>query len=160
MFERIELPEIETGDLVGTWHIVRTNFPMWLKGDKRRPRLTYGALDGTAAALSDLVTFEVSGREKTIAGVDTQDPEQSCHFTWRGRGLLRLLRSDWYVVDIDRPGGIAAIYFTKTLFTPAGLDIVTRSARPHPDDVSACIARVDDDPVVATHVHALEEIVH
>ena len=130
MFERLSPPDVRVEDLAGTWHIVRTNFPMWLRGDKRRPCLEYGILDRDRGTLSDLVTFEKGGRAKSIRGVDRQDPARSCHFTWRGRGLLKLLRSDWYVIDLDRKRGLAAIYFTKTLFTPEGLDVVSRAAIP------------------------------
>lgn len=160
MFERLSPPDVRVEDLAGTWHIVRTNFPMWLRGDKRRPCLEYGILDRDRGTLSDLVTFEKGGRAKSIRGVDRQDPARSCHFTWRGRGLLKLLRSDWYVIDLDRKRGLAAIYFTKTLFTPEGLDVVSRAAIPDDGAVRACLERVEVDPVIAPHVRDLETIDH
>ncbi|MEQ9321228.1 MAG: hypothetical protein RIF41_18840 [Polyangiaceae bacterium] len=156
MFDRLSLPQVSVEDLAGKWRIVRTNFPMWLAGDKSRPCLEYGILDDRT--LSDLVTFEKAGRKKSIRGVDRQDPALSCHFVWRGRGLLKLLRSDWYVVDLDRD--VAAIYFTKTLFTPEGLDVVTRAATDDEEAVGACVERIVSEPVLEPHVRALEIVDH
>jgi hypothetical protein len=127
------LPKVDRTDLLGSWHIQRTTFPMWLTGRKLRPSLQYGALNGDTR-LTDLVTYATkSGQLKQIHGYDSQNAEESAHFTWRGKGLLAPLRSDWLIYYLNAPAGIAAIYFTKTLFTPEGLDILSREERP-PDE--------------------------
>lgn len=136
----LALPRPRVAELLGTWHIIRTNFPMRL-GRNTSPRLEYGALPGRGDRMSDRVTYLRNDAPRQILGVDTQDPELPCHFTWRGRGLLALLRSEWYVVDLD-PSGVAAIFFTRTLFTPVGLDIVSREAKPDPATVEACVERL------------------
>lgn len=139
--------------LVGTWHILQTNFPMWLKGDKRSPQLHYSAMD-RADQLGDRVTYrDRSGAEKQILGVDTQDPTLPAHFTWRGRGLLSLLRSEWYVVHASAE--VMAVYFTPTLFTPAGIDIVARAPSPSPDAIDAARSGALALPGLEEHVAAL-----
>ncbi|PRQ06289.1 hypothetical protein [Enhygromyxa salina] len=152
------LPSLRAADLIGTWHIVQTTFPMWRNGKNTRPTLNYRQIDATT--LDDLVEYEKRGATKQIRGVDTQDPELSCHFTWRGRGLLALLSSDWYVVDLDREAQIMAIYFSKTLFTPAGLDLASISPTPDPAAIQASLARVRRAAVMRPHVDDLVQINH
>lgn len=159
--DELALPEVSCDDLVGTWYIVRTNFPMWLGGANSHPTLNYARIEGAGDdVLSDLVRYRRKGADKQIAGVDRQDPARSCHFTWRGNGLLRLLRSDWYVVDLDREAQVAAIFFTKTLFTPAGLDVASTRAQPDAAAVAACLARLQAAPSLRPHLDALVELQH
>ena len=148
------LAPIAPEDLAGTWHIVQTNFPMWLGGTKTDPTLNYSASD-THSRLEDVVRYTSGGRQKEIRGVDTQDPKNLAHFTWRGRGLLALLKSDWYVVHHNRNAGILAIYFTPTLFTPAGMDIVSRSPQPNAAAVEAARAAAAAIPGLDTQVSTL-----
>ena len=125
-----DLPQISRTSLMGTWHIQLTTFPMWLTGTKLRPSLNYGAIPDDER-ISDTVTYVTrAGKQKQIQGYDTQNPERSAHFTWRGKGLLALIRSDWIVYHLDSQAGVAGIYFTRTPFTPEGVDIVTRDAEP------------------------------
>jgi hypothetical protein len=132
------LPPVDVADLLGTWHIQLTNFPMWLAGDKLRPTLAYRRI-GDDRRIGDLVSYTTrAGTQKQIAGYDTQDASNTAHFTWRGRGLLMLLSSDWYVVHLDASFG--AIYFEKTLFTPAGMDVISRAETPSPAALEPAIA--------------------
>lgn len=156
-----ELPTPSTNDLIGQWHIVRTTFPMWRSGKNQRPSLNYTRIAGADhSQVEDLVIYEKRKKPRTIRGVDTQDPELPCHFRWRGRGLLKLLSSDWYIVDLADADGdrIMAIYFTKTLFTPAGLDIVATSPTPARADIDACVARISVAALLRPHVEALVEL--
>lgn len=159
-----ELPTPSTNDLIGKWHIIRTTFPMWRNGKNTQPTLNYKRLsDSDDSRIEDLVIYQSRGKQKTIRGIDTQDPELPCHFRWRGSGLLALLTSDWYVIDLDDRESdgdyrIMAIYFTKTLFTPAGLDIVATSPTPDPADIDACVARIAVAASLRPHVDALVEL--
>jgi hypothetical protein len=157
----LELPNLRGSDLVGTWHILQTTFPMWRNGKNSHPTLNYRPLAGAEDfLLEDLVIYRKRGKPKQIRGVDVQDPSLSCHFTWRGRGLLALLTSEWYVVDFSRDAGVMAIYFSKTLFTPAGLDIAASSAKPDPAAVAACLARVRASATLRPHADALVAVEH
>lgn len=112
--------------LAGTWYIISTNFPMWLKGDKQNPRFNYVLSDDDNSKLIDEVSYEKKGNRKVIAGVDTQDKEYSNKFEWRGNGFMRLIKSNWELALMDLRGEWAVITFEKTLFTPAGADIISR----------------------------------
>lgn len=116
--------------LEGEWRVVATTFPMWLEGKKTQPRFGYSNLqtrDGVTT-MDDRVSYLEDGRPGTIDGIDTQHAEVPTHFTWRGRGVLALFASDWDVVFIDEHERFAIITFTKTLATPAGLDVIAREA--------------------------------
>ena len=113
--------------LAGRWFIQRSNFPMWLKGDKQHPTFDYVVeqrADGPV--LIDTVGYEKNGVHKTIRGIDTPVPG-SAAFVWRGAGLLCLLTSHWDVLFVDEARGWALIHFTKTLFTPEGYDVISRA---------------------------------
>jgi hypothetical protein len=113
--------------LVGTWFICYTNFPMWLKGDKTNPTFNYTITHKGDKVLLDEVKYLKNGKQKTITGSDYQNEKDSTAFTWRGKGILGLLKSHWRVALIDPKGQWAVIAFSKTLFTPAGVDIICRT---------------------------------
>lgn len=106
--------------LPGVWHIQATNFPMWLSGKRKAPSITYGLLSSSPLVLSDLVEYtNKRGKAKSIKGNDTFKRNE---FEWRGQGLLKLLSSRWRVLHIQP--GLLLIQFEKSLFTPAGIDIL------------------------------------
>ncbi|ELU42990.1 TrfA domain-containing protein [Rhizoctonia solani AG-1 IA] len=70
-----------------------------------------------------------------VVGVDTlvatphDAPEgyvSAVSYHWRGKGWLMIATSKWQVLGYDPDQGWAVTYFSKTLFTPAGLDIYAR----------------------------------
>ena len=93
--DELALPHIDSEDLFGTWYIVRTTFPMWRNGKNSHPTLNYRRITGDPSRVEDLVVYRRNGKPKQILGVDTRDAALSCHFTWRGRGLLALPKSEW-----------------------------------------------------------------
>lgn len=117
--------------LAGKWTVQATNFPMWLKGDKLRPTFTYTPLED--GRLLDEVQYQrkADNRLETITGYDQYDSETG-GFVWRGKGLLTVARSKWRVLDVAETGFMAVIEFDKTLFTAAGMDVITRSSEFNP----------------------------
>ena len=114
-------------NLEGTWFVLATNFPMWTKGKRTRPRFIYSnvrTVNGVRC-FDDTVAYEEGGRTKTIVGVDTQQPDSS--FLWRGRGWLRLFTSRWEIISVAADQQCLAISFTKTWATPAGIDLIART---------------------------------
>ncbi len=111
--------------LSGKWTVQATNFPMWLKGDKLRPTFMYTPLED--GRLLDEVQYQrkSNGDVETITGYDQYD-SQTGGFVWRGKGLLIIARSKWRVLDVAIDGQMAVIEFSKTLFTAAGIDVITR----------------------------------
>jgi hypothetical protein len=151
------LAPVSVADLVGTWHIVQTNFPMWRTGKRTGPTLNYGASHG-GSSFEDVVRYVAGGKQKEIRGVDTVDPANPAHFRWRGRGPLALLTSDWYVVHRDLDAGVIAIYFEPTLFTPAGVDIAARSRQPDDAAVAAARASLATVPGLGRHIAELSRV--
>ena len=114
--------------LAGTWHVLESTFPMWFEGTKSDPAFTYRVLDdGGKLLLDDRVTYRDKDRAESIEGIDTPDPSDPTHLTWRGKGILRLFTSDWYVVMRAPDDRWAVIYFSATIATPEGVDIIARS---------------------------------
>ncbi|KAK9364817.1 hypothetical protein V1509DRAFT_470975 [Lipomyces kononenkoae] len=141
----------------GTWHVTHSTLPMW-KSNRNvhityTPLLTSGnQLHGDSLSdvkLDDLVSYNSlkSDDVKTIHGIDAPVSEWGYH--WRGTGWLAVATSDWQLLgygteaedESQAVDGSAATsqmpeenqwivtYFSKTLFTPAGIDIYSRSAK-------------------------------
>jgi hypothetical protein len=147
----------DAAELAGTWHVVATNFPMWTGGEKTNPTFNYGVLG--EGRLSDVVRYREGGEVGSIEGTDSQSAEVPTHFTWRGTGLLVLFTSEWDVVAFDRAGEWAVIYFSSTLATPEGVDVITRSATPAPEALEAALNLIANDPVLSLKAIGLKKLV-
>lgn len=125
--------------LPGTWDVAASNFPMWLDRRRRNPTFTYGVLSTDPLVLSDdvaYVTGEGDGEVKHVLGRDTWRRD---HFRWRGRGRLFIATSRWTIAGVSADNDVAVVRFAKTLFTPSGVDVITRQNRDH-DDIRAIVA--------------------
>jgi len=140
--------------LIGTWFIIGTNFPMWLKGDKLSPSFTY-TLTGRKGVLYDEVSYLKKGRTKVIRGYDTQDAADESAFTWRGKGLLFIAKSKWKVRLMDEKAGWAVIWFSKTLFTPEGVDIICRDRNPTPQLIEEIKNKMLGDELLKNYVQRI-----
>ena len=123
--------------MLGRWHILATTLPFW--DGKRGPTVTYEALpDGR---IRDMLAWRQGGRERTLGGVDTPQPDGS--YLWRGAGLLALLTSRWRLVEHDEP--FAVTWFARATFgvTPEGMDVYGRAADLDPGPI---VARLQADP--------------
>ena len=109
--------------LTGTWLVVASNFPMWLKPANSSPQFHYSPLNN--GSISDRVTYLHKGRAKEIVGVD-KAIDDTKHFKWRGNGLLAIASSKWSIVLADEKQSWMVIHFEKSIFSPEGLDIVAR----------------------------------
>ena len=145
--------------LVGTWLVCGTNFPMWLKGDKTHPTFTYSPVKqkGGNPMLLDEVSYLKKGKRKTLTGYDYPDDQDSTAFVWRGKGLLSVLRSHWRVALLDPQQQWAVIIFSKTLFTPEGVDIVGRQPL-SPGTIDHIKELMKRDPVLKPHVATLQTL--
>jgi hypothetical protein len=132
-----------------TWCVAYTNLPLWK--DKKNVRITYriegnapSPSDGRMPDLDDHVVYEEIGKtkEKHIHGISRPVEVEGIAFglaySWRGKGWLRIASSDWEILgwgkdefaSADKPNDWVVTCFSKTLFTPAGIDIYTRTALP------------------------------
>lgn len=148
---------LDAAQLAGTWHVVASNFPMWTSGTKTRPTFHYGVLG--EGRLSDTVRYLENGELGFIEGIDTQSAQTPTHFTWRGLGLLALFSSDWDVVVLDPSGDWAVIYFSSTLATPEGVDVITRAAVPSAQQLAAALSAISGDPVLSVKAAGLKLLV-
>lgn len=119
--------------LQGTWHLIYSNFDMW-KNNVKDVTFTYTPeeKDGKPVLL-DEVKYTKEGSEKTITGYD--HPEDDTKFTWRGKGLLGVLSSNWQIEWFNHEQDCLIISFEKTMLTPAGVDILSRSSSPNEDSI-------------------------
>lgn len=147
--------------LVGTWFICYTNFPMWLKGDKTNPTFNYTiTTHKSEKVLLDEVKYLKKGKEKSITGYDFQDEKDSTAFTWRGKGILGLLKSHWRVAFIDPKGQWAVIAFSKTLFTPEGVDIISRTPEISESTMKEIRGLIEKDVELKGYLGAIQKLNH
>jgi hypothetical protein len=119
--------------LPGQWRVLATTFPMWLSGRRLQPTFRYGLLADEPLTLSDEVSYRTpGGTMKRIAGVDRFDSATGA-FTWRGRGLLRALSSQWRVEHLSDDRNLVVLSFARSLLTPDGMDVIGRGGGQHPD---------------------------
>lgn len=128
-------PHLRLAQLEGRWHIVATNFAMWTRPGRTSPSLNYTVQEKNGKqGLLDEVKYLKNGKEMTITGWDRPQNSANTRFKWRGKGLLAIASSKWEIVLWDPGGQWMVIRFSKTLFTGAGYDIVSRTA-----DMSAAL---------------------
>ena len=72
------------------------------------------------------LAFQYNDVTKTIQGYDYTDPNNNYAFTWQGIGMLSMLKSKWEVIILNEELECGVIWFSKILFTPEGVDIITR----------------------------------
>lgn len=117
--------------LPGTWRVRASNFPMWVNGGRTTPSFSYEVLTEDPLTLSDDVRYiDSKGREKHVRGVDRRS---HTGFVWRGRGALGLVSSKWSVSGTSEDGRVLVVRFAKSLFTPAGVDVVSRDTEEVPE---------------------------
>ena len=143
----------------GRWHVVASNFPMWLKGNKADPTFNYRVIGNAGSwALDDRVIYVRHGREKIIAGISRPTDPAATHFIWRGRGLLSLLSSRWQIFWPGEDRHVAVVVFEKTLLTPAGADILCRTAELSDALLHMVLASMSHHPNAAEHVGSIHRV--
>ncbi len=123
--------KIELDQLEGTWHIIYTNFPMWLKGDKTDPMISYMIENkNNVIGLRDQVDYQNNGKISSIIGFDKTLNNLNTKFEWRGKGIISLLTSNWEIIYMEDKLDWLIIHFEKTIFTPAGYDVLSKNKLP------------------------------
>ncbi|WP_218730062.1 hypothetical protein [Brochothrix thermosphacta] len=105
----------------GTWEIVATNFPMWTSGKNHNPQISYSKVSEDSSYLTDTLQFEKNDKIRKIIG---RDLYQGGKFIWRGKGILKLLKSEWSVIYLS--DDVLMIEFEKSMVTPSGIDVLVR----------------------------------
>ena len=123
-------------DIQGKWLIQASNFPMWLSGKRLNPSITYQGIPNESEKLLDLVEYQKrNGKRKSIVGIDTVVQKG---FEWRGKGILKLLRSHWSVAGMSET--ILVIRFEASLVTPAGVDVLIKDDTQKKTDLKEILA--------------------
>ena len=122
--------------LTGTWHVTHSTLPMWK--DKCNVKITYKPLskaeDGRMPDIDDLVEYQTkpSTKKSSVHGVSrvahVGGLPHGCAFNWRGKGWLVIASSKWEILGWGEDLGVGWVvtYFSKTIFTPAGIDVYCR----------------------------------
>ncbi len=131
--------------LEGKWFVVATNFPMWLEAKNTEPNFNYTNFREKKGKLvfDDCVLYSKNKSPKKIKGKDKQKNNEELKFSWRGKGLLALFKSNWRVIASDKEGRWIAIYSTKTLVSPEGVDIIARKKDLSEHEIKAIIAHLE-----------------
>ena len=119
---------LRLNQLHGDWCVRATSFPMWLDGKRQRPSISYAPdRKGGCHGLIDTVRYDQAGRSRAIRGFDRPLDASNTRFVWRGSGWLFPFVSHWAIRDFNADAGCMFITFDRTLFTPAGCDLLVRN---------------------------------
>ena len=142
-------PGFDAQRMLGTWHILVTNYGFWKK--RRDPTVSYDELptDDGVRRWKDTLRFSSRGffggneKEGLLRGVDRElSPGR---FLWRGEGLLRIIESPWWVLMQDDDWAVT--YFGRSnVGTAPGMDLYARTADFSPAGVRQVLARVRQHP--------------
>ncbi|KAF2727339.1 hypothetical protein EJ04DRAFT_538981 [Polyplosphaeria fusca] len=140
----------------GTWNVTHSSLPLWKKN--KNVSITYTRIPGTSPPhIDDLIHFTpnagtklrsvhgvdkpftpgsgsmVEGKQEGEGGGDGKEERASLAYQWRGKGWLMVAASKWEVLGYGEEEGTGVewvvTYFLKTVFTPAGVDIMVRGGR-------------------------------
>ena len=154
--------EFNPNRALGLWHILGTNLNMWK--DKLTPTITYSIHDQLPDGrvhINDLVEYYtkrpfVGFVPTSISGIDTQLSNKPSRFQWRGNGVLKLFTSQFGFVFVDdetpvgQPYQWVATIFGSTLFTSAGIDLMTRTRQPPAHVLNKFVRLCQDHPILRT----------
>ncbi|RSH87331.1 hypothetical protein EHS25_003240 [Saitozyma podzolica] len=123
---------------MGTWNVAWSTLPMWK--DKKNVNIHYVSLtdESRPTKFESTVSYIKQSQPdtaspSTVRGVEALTPgTNGATFDWRGRNWLFFVHSHWEVLGYgDDQAGLewAVTFFSKTLFTPAGIDIYVRPSR-------------------------------
>ena len=131
--------------LEGKWYVVATNYSMWLNSKNTNPYFNYTNFreQNRKLKFDDCVTYTKSNTEKKIKGRETQKNDNELKFVWRGKGLLGMFKSKWRVIATDKEGRWIAIYFSKTVVSPEGVDIIARKKNLSDNEIKGIIEHID-----------------
>jgi len=145
--------------LIGTWFIVHSDSPLWLKGDKTSPTLNYTLSEKKGEyRMLDETKYTKNGKHKTIAGYDHAVPNEAAAYIWKGKGMLFFATSKWRVCFQDEKHQWAVIAYSKTLFTAEGVDILCRTPTLSESTVQDIRKMMMQDSMLKKHMDGLKLI--
>lgn len=132
---------------------------MWLDGSKTNPTFNYTVSEKNGKTfLIDEVKYIKNGKTKTINGFDYLDSNNDKAFTWQGKGFLAIAKSHWEIKLLDEKNEWAVIWFSKTLFTPEGVDIISKKQTLDKTTLEEIKTKMQSDSVLKKHISSLKEL--
>ena len=161
--EEIDVTSVDDFDpyrATGLWHILATNLNVWK--DKLTPTVTYSIHDQTPdgrVRLNDLVEYYskrpcVGYRPTSTEGIDAQQTNKASRYQWRGTGLMKMFTNEFGFVFVDhetpsdRPYQWVAAIFSPTLFSSAGINLMTRTRQPPTHVLNDFVRFCRDHPIL------------
>ena len=143
--------KVKLEDLEGKWYVQYTNFPMWLKEENKDPFFKY-YIDkkNGKVGLRDTVGYYKDGDFKDIKGFDFPQNPENTKMKWKGSGWLFLARSYWEIKHMGKSKDWMLIYFSKTMFTPEGYDVVTRKSDLDPETKTDILDYLSEHQLLST----------
>ena len=154
-------PGFDPDRFLGTWHIIVTNYGYWRS--RTNPTVTYEPLSGPQRTWRDTLRFRKRGllgeKAGALGGVDVElEPGR---FLWRGDGLLRVIKSPWWVLIVDPGYTWAVTYFARSnVGTAPGMDVYGRRPDLEPALMDDILAQVRAHPFLAGRAEGLFATVH
>lgn len=148
-------PEQLSSLLPGIWTLRASTFPLWRSARRERPTFSYRLLPGQPLRMHDSVHYcTPRGATRRILGIDTFR-ESTGDFVWRGSGVLAPLTSNWRVSGCNGDGTVIVLRFSRSLVTPAGVDILARLAGDSRDLEERVLRNADQFRLVPDEVRSL-----
>lgn len=135
----------------GRWYIVQTSLPFWQQRSHPCVNYTLENHQGQPRLLDEVSYLNASGQPRRVLGYDYLVQHPAGQFLWLAKPwYLFFLRSRWGVLAHDPDCSEWAVTcFSKTLFTPAGLDIYSRSPQLNPEALLQIDAQLESHPLFA-----------
>jgi hypothetical protein len=158
--DAVSVDEFDPNRALGLWHILATNLSMWKS--KLTPTITYSVHDQLPdgrVRIFDLVEYYtrrpfVGFVPTNVKGIDTQSTFKPSRFQWRGNGVLKLFTSEFGVIFVDdetpadQPYQWIGTMFGSTVFTSAGVDLLTRTRQPPTTVLNSFVQLCQENPIL------------
>lgn len=143
--------------IAGKWYIQKTSLAFW--ENRFSPTVTYTPeANSPAMKMLDEVRYKNKrGVVKEVVGYDYLTSNINGQFMWRAKPwYLYFLKSEWGIVDHDEAyTDWAVTYFSKTAFTPEGMDIYSRSEVLDDDKYKEILQRIAGVGFLKPHLDKL-----
>ncbi|CAF1315507.1 unnamed protein product [Adineta steineri] len=154
--------EFDPNRALGLWHILATNLNIWK--NKLTPTVTYtfhNQLPDKRVQMNDVVEYYtkrpfVGFTPASIIGVDTQISSKLSRFQWRKNGIIKLYTNEFSFVFADdetpddEPYQWVATMVGSTLFSSAGMNLMTRTRQPPTHVLNSFVRICQEHPILKT----------
>lgn len=145
--------------LEGTWYLIQSNFPMWIKGDNINPVVNYSIVEqNDEQVLSVQLNYLHKGKVKTIQGYDYPHPARLNTYKWRDNRFFNLFSGRWEVRLADPNGNWAVSWYSGTPFTPKAVEIMSRSPKLDTETLEAIKAAMYNDEKLKPYAETLKPV--